>query len=177
MENELELIERAKAHDGAAFSRLMQRHGTSLYKVAKAILKNDEDVADAMQETALSCWEKITTLQNEQYFKTWLIRILINHCNTIRRKRNRYVLDVLLPEASAEETAYANAEWMELLQCLNEKHRIVVVLHYAEGFRIREIAGMLKISESAVKERLSSARRKIEKLYTNGKGAFVYEKI
>ena len=97
MEEEQELIQKAKAHEAAAFSMLMQRHGSSLYKVAKAILKSDEDVADAMQETALSCWEKIDTLQSEQYFKTWLIRILINHCNTIRRKKSRYVLGTLLP--------------------------------------------------------------------------------
>ncbi|MEY8333287.1 sigma-70 family RNA polymerase sigma factor [Lachnospiraceae bacterium 47-T17] len=163
MEEEQELIQKAKAHEAAAFSMLMQRHGSSLYKVAKAILKSDEDVADAMQETALSCWEKIDTLQSEQYFKTWLIRILINHCNTIRRKKSRYVLGTLLPEKGAEENAYTNAEWMELLQCLNEKHRIAVVLYYVEGLRIREIAGLLHISESAVKERLARARKTVAK--------------
>lgn len=170
MENEQELILRAKRKDGTAFSMLMQRHAKSLYKVAKAILKNDEDVADAMQETALSCWEKIETLQNGQYFKTWLIRILINHCNTIRRKKSRYVLSVLLPEEGTEENAYANAEWMELLSCLGEKHRIVIVLYYVEGFRIREIADLLNISESAVKERLSTARKKLAHCLTNQPG-------
>ena len=89
---EEELIKRAKVHDKEAFSKLMKREGKSMYKVAKSILKNDEDVADAMQETALSCWEKIETLQQEQYFRTWLIRILINHCNAIYRKKSRYVL-------------------------------------------------------------------------------------
>ncbi len=170
MENEQELILRAKSQDSTAFSMLMQRHANSLYKVAKAILKNDEDVADAMQETALSCWQKIETLQNGQYFKTWLIRILINHCNTIRRKKSRYVLSVLLPEEGAEENAYANAEWMELLSCLGEKYRIVIVLFYVEGFRIREIADLLSISESAVKERLSSARKKLARCLTSQPG-------
>ncbi len=177
MENEQELIQRAKLHDVAAFSELMQRHGKSLYKVAKAILKNDEDAADAMQETALSCWEKLGTLQNERYFKTWLMRILINHCNTIRRKASRFVFDALLPEEGAEEDAYANAEWMELLQRLNEKQRTVIVLYYVEGFRIREIAEILRISESAVKERMSSARKKMERFYTQGKGGLICEKI
>lgn len=78
MEEKSGLIKKARQHDSAAFSQLMQQHGQSMYKVARAILKNDEDVADAMQETALSCWEKIGTLKKEQYFKTWLIRILIN---------------------------------------------------------------------------------------------------
>lgn len=161
MENEQELIAGAKSHDSAAFSMLMQHYTGSMYKVARAILKNDDDAADAMQETALSCWEKIGTLQSNAYFKTWLIRILINHCNTIRRKKSRYVLGALLPEEGACEDAYANTEWMELLQRLGQKHRIVIVLYYGEGFRIREIADLLHISESAVKERLSTARKKI----------------
>lgn len=177
MEEKSGLIKKARQHDSAAFSQLMQQHGQSMYKVARAILKNDEDVADAMQETALSCWEKIGTLKKEQYFKTWLIRILINHCNTIYKKRSRYVLDQFLPETAAPEAAYANVEWMELLQCLKEKYRIVIVLYYVEGFRIREIADLLKISESAVKERLSTARRKMERYYLQEKGETICEKI
>ncbi len=51
------LITRARRHDKAAFQQLMEQEGKSLYKVAKAILKNEEDVADAMQETVLTCWE------------------------------------------------------------------------------------------------------------------------
>lgn len=171
------LIKKAKAHDHAAFSQLMKQQAQSMYKTAKAILKNDEDAADAMQETALSCWENIGSLQNEQYFKTWLMRILINHCNTIHRKKSRYILDNILPETAAEEDAYANVEWMELLQRLGEKYRIVVVLYYAEGFKVKDIAGILKISESAVKERLSTARKTMEKYYRQGKDEMVYEKI
>ena len=174
---EQDLIKKAKAHDSNAFSKLMQMYGKSMYKVARAILKNDEDVADAMQETALSCWEKIDTLQKERYFNTWLIRILINHCNAIYRKKSRYVLDSILPETADEEDAYANVEWMELLQCLGEKYRIVIVLYYIEGFQIKDIAKMLQISESAVKQRMSVARKKMEHYYTKGKGVVIYEKV
>ena len=72
------LIKKARGHDKAAFQQLMEEQMQSLYKVAKAILKNEEDVADAMQDTVLTCWEKIDTLKKDKYFKTWLIRILIN---------------------------------------------------------------------------------------------------
>lgn len=177
MSMEEELIRKAKAHDSVAFSQLMKQQGQSMYKVAKAILKNDEDVADAMQETALCCWEKIESLQKEEYFKTWLIRILINHCNAIYRKKSRYILSNLLPEVVAEEDAYANVEWMELLCCLSERYRIVIVLYYVEGFKVKEIAKILKISESAVKERMSVARKKLEKYYSQGKDVMAYEKL
>ena len=83
------LVRKAKKHDKEACKTIMLQNGPDLYKVAKAILKNDDDVSDAMQETALTCWEKIDTLKKDKYFKTWLTRILINHCNAICRRRKR----------------------------------------------------------------------------------------
>ena len=61
------LIRKAKKRDKAAFQELMEEQTRAMYKVAKAILKNDEDVADAMQDTVLACWEKIDTLQKDKY--------------------------------------------------------------------------------------------------------------
>lgn len=156
------LVEKARKHDKEAFSQLMKEYGQDLYKVAKAILRNDEDIADAMQETALTCWEKIETLKKNQYFKTWLIRILINHCNAIYRQRKRYVLQEILPEQTEEAAEYKTVEWLEMLQCLEEKYRIVLVLYYAEEWKVKDIAKLLHISQSAVKQRLFTGRKKME---------------
>ena len=60
---------------------------TSLYRVAKSILKNDEDCADAIQNAVLKAFDKIGTLKKEKYFRTWLTRILINECYQIMRKK------------------------------------------------------------------------------------------
>ena len=94
----------------------------SLYKVAKAILKNEEDVADAMQDTVLTCWEKIDTLKKDKYFKTWLIRILINHCNAIYRQRTRIVSEESVSEPWIQENGYTDVEWENFLNCLEEKY-------------------------------------------------------
>lgn len=166
---EVLIVQKAKRHDKEAFSQLMNQYGKSMYKVAKAILKNDEDVADAMQETALTCWEKIGTLKKDEYFKTWLIRILINHCKVIYNQKSRCIPNDNLPETLAMEDQYANVEWMELLQCLDEKYRIVIILYYVEGFKIKDIARILRISESAVKGRMSTARKQIEGYYQSKK--------
>ena len=160
---EVLLIQKAKRHDKEAFSLLMHQHKQDMYKVARAILKNDEDVADAMQETILTCWEKIHTLKKNEYFKTWLIRILINHCNVIYRQNSRCIPNDTLPEIVVADAEYSNVEWKEMFQCLSERCRIVIVLYYVQGFKVKEIAGFLHISESAVKERLSSARKTIER--------------
>lgn len=160
------LIKKARKHDKAAFQKLMEEQGPALYKTAKAILKNDEDVADAMQETALTCWEKINTLKKDEYFKTWLTRILINHCNTIYRQRKRLVSEESLPEAWAHDESYANVEWEDFLNCLDEKYRIVVILYYVQGFKAREIAEILGINQSTVRGRLSKAREKLGQQYS-----------
>lgn len=154
------LVRKAKKHDKEAFSQLIRMHTPSMYKAAKAILKNDDDAADAIQETALTCWEKIGTLKKDKYFKTWLIRILINHCNQIYRQRSRDISDVRLPEED-----FAAVEWKEFLQCLDEKYRIVTILYYVEGFKIREIAQILDINEKTVSGRLATARAQMKKQY------------
>lgn len=162
------LIKKAKQQDKRAFLQLMEQQEKDLYRIAKAILKNDEDVADAMQETALTCWEKIGTLKKEEYFKTWLTRILINHCNAIYRKRKNLVWEEQTAELLYEETNYANVEWRDFLNGLEKKYRLVIILYYVQGFKTREIAGILDLNENTVRGRLATAREKLEKLYQKG---------
>lgn len=160
------LVQKAKRHDKDAFSQLIQDNTKAMYKVAIAILKNDEDAADAIQDTILSCWEKIHTLKKDEFFKTWLIRILINHCNAMYRQRTHFVAEEEVAEQMSIEHGFLNVEWREMLNNLDEKYRTVLVLYYAEGFKVREIAQILNIEESAVKARLSVAREKMEILYS-----------
>ena len=79
------LIRKAKKGDKDAFCRLIDENVQSMYKVAAAYLKNDEDVADAIQDTILSCYENLKSLKQNRYFKTWMLRILINKCKNIIR--------------------------------------------------------------------------------------------
>ncbi len=160
------LIRKARNHDRAAFQQLMEQEGKSMYKIAKAILKNDEDVADAMQETALACWEKIDTLKKDKYFRTWLTRILINNCNAIYRERARIVSGENIPEMWFQEVEYENVEWENFLNCLEEKYRTIIMLYYVQGFKTREIAEILQINENTVRGRLVTARKKLENQYT-----------
>ncbi len=159
------LIKKARMRDKEAFCQLMEQQGQSMYKIAKAILRNDEDAADAMQETVLTCWEKIGTLKKDRYFQTWLTRILINNCNMICRQRARSVPEENLPETPAQEEGYLNAEWEEFLNCLDEKFRTVIMLYYVQGFKTKEIAEILQINENTVRGRLMTARKKLEAQY------------
>ena len=158
-----DLVKRAKRHESEAFTELMQLYMTDMYKVAYAILMNDEDVADAIGDMILICWEKMNQLVKIRYFKTWMTRILINKCYDIRKKNQNIIcLDEYEEPAACDEY---NLELKEALAALDEKYRIIMILFYSEGYRIREISDILKIPESTVKTRLQRGREKLEAYY------------
>lgn len=160
-----ELIKKAKRKDKQAFSFLFEQNLSDMYKVAKAMLKKDEDVEDALQETALICWQKIGQLEKNRYFKTWMIRILINECNSILRERKKVCEDGRTEDYGEEDYGYLSAEWEMFLNVLDEKYRLVVILYYMQGYKVREIAQIMETSESSVKKYLVQARNKVEELY------------
>lgn len=167
-----QLVKKAMAGDPEAFAELIEHYRADLYKTAYAILNNNEDVADAIQNTILICFEKMQELREAKYFKTWMIRILINECRQIIRGNQKSCQLEDFREASytdvREDASIEQAEFRELLQHLDEKYRVVVVLYYAQHYRIREIAELLEISQNTVKTRLKRAREQLAKEYEVG---------
>lgn len=159
------LVEKAVRGDTDAFLELMEANSLAMYKVARGILRNDEDVADAIQDTILSCFEKIHTLQKTEYFKTWMIRILINECNQTLRHYQRVNMPGELPETPRQDQSLAEFEFKEMLELVDEKYRVILVLYYVEGFRISEIAELLELNENTIKTRLARARSQIRSVY------------
>lgn len=162
------LIEKAKGHDPDAFTELMQFYLKDMYRTAIAILMNDEDAADAIQDTILACWEKFGSLREIELFKTWMTRILINKCYAIRRHH----LDITKLEEYEEPAANDeyNLELKEALSALDEKYRIPVMLFYGEGYKCKEIAEILHIPKSTVQTRLQRGRERLAQYYREGKG-------
>ena len=158
------LIKEAKAGNPDAFTRLMKSQMQNMYKTAGAILINDEDIADAVSETILACWENIKSLKEERFFKTWMTRILVNKCNDIIRKK-QYYLDYDMPEEPYNDTGFENAEWKEALSTISEKYRLVMVLYYIEGFNTGDISGILDIPEGTVRSKLARGREQLAGAY------------
>ncbi len=157
------LVQRARKRDPAAFSELIQTYTGDMYRVAFAILMNNEDASDAMQDAILACWEKIEKLKDRNYFKTWLIRILINKCYDIRRQKKRESTLEDIKEQPVEDVY--NVEFEEALRFLDEKYRIIILLYYSEGYSTEEIAGLLKMSKNTVSTRLRRGREKLKNYY------------
>lgn len=158
------LIKEAKAGNPNAFTRLMKSQMQNMYKTAGAILINDEDIADAVSETILACWENMHSLKEDRFFKTWMTRILVNKCNDIIRKK-QYYLDYDMPEEPYNDTGFENAEWKEALSTISEKYRLVMVLYYIEGFSTGDISGILDIPEGTVRSRLARGREQLAGAY------------
>ena len=165
MQNEeiINLVKKAKGKDPDAFAELMQLQMKNMYRVALAILVNDEDAADAIQDAILACWEKIHTLKHASYFSTWMTRILINKCYDIRKKQGN-ITDLKDYEEPAACDEY-NLELKEALSSLDEKYRIVMTLFYSQGYHIDEIARILKIPKSTVQTRLHRGRQILARDY------------
>ncbi len=138
-----------------------------LYHVSWSMLSNQEDCADAVQEALSRAWQNRASLRNEKAFKRWLVQILTNVCNDMLRKRqhNRAVPldDSILAKAASHPAVYSV---IEMLQCLSPEHRLIVVLHYLQGYRIRDIAQMLQIPVGTAKTRLRSARMSLSEAAT-----------
>lgn len=160
-----QLVKQAIKGNKDAFVALIQENTQDMYKVARSILHNEEDVADALQETITVCFEKIHTLEKPQFFKTWLTRILINQCtNIIRKGQREQTSDTYVFEIGSTEQI-DHWEFLHILQELDEKYRLVIILYYVQEFRIKEIASLLGLTETAVKSRLKRGREKLRKIY------------
>lgn len=127
-----------------------------LFRISMSMLKNEADCQDAMQTAILLAYEKLYTLKNQEYFKTWIVRILINVCNKQLKFRQKSIeiKDYYKTEDSSQETA----EIRMLVESLPVKIRQVIVLYYMEDFSTKEISSILKIPKGTVLSRLAKGR-------------------
>lgn len=142
------------------FTEYVLAQEQTLYRVSRAMLRQEADQKDAVQETVAKAWAKLGSLRDERYFATWLTRILINECTNITRRRKR----IVLMRDWEEDALKAHAEFAEptgideALDALPEKLRLPTVLHYMEGFSLLEIRELLHLPLGTVKSRLHDAR-------------------
>jgi len=168
-------FELARNGDSEAFKILIETVKTKLYKTGMAILKNDDDTCDAIQETLLSAYKNLNSLKDPKYFSTWIIRILINKCYDIIEKNKKVV--AINQKMEVENTGYyqfyASESILEnVLNRIDTDLRTVTVLYYYDELSISEIAESLNIPEGTVKSRLSRARNTVFEILKQKEGEF-----
>lgn len=139
---------------------LIARYQHHLFSAAFSVCKNAEDAEEAVQDAFLKYHTSSKQFESEQHIRAWLLRVAINqakNANMTFWRRNAVPL-----EEYVDSLVFAAPEDRELLEqvlALPEKYRVVIHLHYYEDYGIREIAGILHLTESAVKVRLSRGRK------------------
>ena len=172
-----ELAERVAAGDTAAFEVLMRRHNRMLFRTARAILRDDADAEDALQEAYLQAYRAIGSFRAEARVSTWFARIVANEALMRLRKQARRAEivpiqanaapDVLdqLPDTAMDKTPERWAERQQIrrlletqIDALGDDYRAVFMLRAVEELSVEETAGVLGIPQATVRSRLFRAR-------------------
>lgn len=138
--------------------RVVEMRGT-LYRVCYGLLRREADREDAVSECVRKALLKRETLRDEDAFRAWLIRILVNECHSIHRRSVRETLVDQVPERAAPRDA--TAALREAVLSLPEKLRLPVILHYMDGYPLSGVARALRVPEGTVKSRLARARERL----------------
>ena len=163
-----ETIKKAKQGDADKIGQIILENMQTLYRVAFGILKNDDEIYDAISATTVKVFENIHTLKKEEYVKTWITRILINECYKICNKNKKIIyLENVQQKNLVHNDTHEELEFKNLIRNLNDELKEIVILYYFEDFSIKEISKIIKIPEGTVKTRLSIARKKLEETILN----------
>jgi len=183
-----ELVRRAQAGDKEAFEELVRRNQQRVFAVAGGILRRREDVEDVAQQVFVKAYFSLKRFDQRAAFSTWLYKITVNECwDLLRKKKVRplvYESDLSEEQAgqfSAAERLESGAQDVSdkleaqqqvenLLQGLDERDRMMLILKEVEGFAIDEIAEILNLNANTVKVRLFRARRRIVNQVRKRKG-------
>ena len=176
-DDELSLVQEAKAGNYAAFEELVNRYEKKIYRLALNITRHREDAEDVLQEAFMKSFQHLQNFREGSRFYTWLVRIAVNEGLMKLRKRRTSRL-VQMQEATDEEgqvvprefvdwgpnpeELYERSELEEILQkavdSLSPNFRTVFLLRDVEKLSTEETAGVLEVSIGAVKARLFRAR-------------------
>ena len=142
------------------FVQEIEAHSGMLYRVAYAILRQDDACRDALQDAALKAWEKRRTLREDRYFRTWVTRILIHTCYDTLKRTRRIVSIEDVPDLAVPppDPTLAMA-----LPALPDKLRLPLMLVYSEGMTYEEAAETLRLPVATVRGRIHRAKGQLRK--------------
>lgn len=152
-------------------SYAMEQYGGTVYRIALCRLQNAADAEDVFQDSFLRlCQQRRAVTWDDEHLKAWLLKVTINRCRDIGRERQRksHISLEDLTGLSGGEIDGGFEVW-EAVSHLPEKQRLIFHLYYGEEYKTQEIAGILGMSDTAVRANLSRARTALRKeLNING---------
>lgn len=144
--------------DETTYIAVSEQYMPSMYRAAYSIVQNRYDAEDAVQQALLNAW-KGREKARDGAERAWMMRIVINECYTILRKRKRSIPTERVPETPVQQTDPA---LYEAVSALPENLRTPFLLKYMEGMSEKEVAAALGLPLPSVKNRLFRARKKLQ---------------
>jgi RNA polymerase sigma-70 factor (ECF subfamily) len=173
-----EIVGEVKKGNSEYFAEIVKRYNQRLYRIAISYGVFDDDAEEVIQLAYISAYEKINQFRGDAKFSSWLIRILINECLMLKRKKQKFVnipeeLVTNLPgDHLNPERHYMEKERKEIfekaIRQLPEKYKTVYMLKEVEGMSIDETSSALAISKVNVKVRLYRAKSMLKNLIKDG---------
>jgi len=158
------LAEACQRGDESAFAELYRRYGDGVFHVAQRVLHDEQDATDALQETFLTAFRRISTYRGDGSLKAWLYQVAVRASLRILRQRKAAVSldDEAAPPATDDSPPPADRDFRDAvqneIQDLPERARLVFVLYTAEDMSHAEIATALDVSVGTSKSQLNYAR-------------------
>ena len=148
-----------------AFTELIISFEQDLYRIASIRLNSANDIDDVIQMTIEQALKNIKKLRHPQYIKTWLIKILINNCNIVFKRKNskvEYDENIKVDSRDYNDEINSKLDFYILIKALNDKEKIAITLYYSENLTTKEISKILKEPESTIRNRIARAVKKLK---------------
>ncbi|WP_243279213.1 sigma-70 family RNA polymerase sigma factor [Romboutsia sp. 1001713B170131_170501_G6] len=161
--NEYKLIEQAQSGCDESFEKIINMYKEYLYKTAFLYTKNEHDALDIYQETVYKAYINISKLRNQNLFKTWITKILINNVNMKNRHYSKFqdeeVEDYIgeISYSSIEE----NIDLYDAIDSLDEKYKTPIILQYFQDLTTSQIAEVMECNENTVKSYIRRGKKKL----------------
>jgi RNA polymerase sigma-70 factor (ECF subfamily) len=162
--------------DGPAFIEIMDRYRSRVWRICYRLMSNEQDASDAAQEVFVRLFLNRTKFAGRSKYATWVHAVAVRTCLTMRRGRGRRQKheNVASEEQWAqsqpterETPAGLSMDLMQMLETLDEEDRAMLIMKYAEGHDYEELSEIFGLSPSACKMRISRAREKLQRKYSD----------
>lgn len=181
----MELVDRLVNKEEAALVELMNHFGDYLLRTAVLLVKDGQIAEEAVQDTFITAFNKITQLTDPLKLKSWLTSILVNRCRSQMRQRSwkQAILQFDFIQHYKEDDRFLgpedhllhlteNQNLVEAIHQLDYKYREVIILFYFNEMKINEIAAHLKTKENTIKSRLARGRSLLREILLKGDGGY-----
>ena len=144
------------------YNKIVENYSDMIFRIAHQYLYNKYDAEDIVQEVFVKLLSRKVIFKDEEHVKSWLIRVTINQCLDYKKslvKRSTVPIENMeIPFEHKEEGI------LEELQLLKEDERNILYLYYYEGYKIKEIAKILKQKQNTINSKLTRARKKLKEI-------------